>query len=295
MALSHAVRQTERIGILLPRLAEMRIALVSDSHLAPSAPACNSNWQAVREYVACCRADLTIHLGDITLDAETDASQLEIVRSQCDAWPSPFRFIPGNHDIGDNPPGPNVPAKHPLDTNLLEKYRGLFGPDFWIADADGWSIIGLNAQLFGSGSTEEEAQWRWLEKRVDEAGTRPVVLMQHKPLFQNTRDDARPHIRYVPLEPRRRLLAMLARLNFRILFSGHTHQYLDRTFDGVRHIWIPSTSFFIPDSEQERVGEKVVGLGLLEIEGAHSRFDLVCPEGVTRNSLVEQPFYRILK
>ena len=119
--------------------------------------------------------------------------------------------------------------------------------------------------------------------------------MQHKPLFQNTRDDARPHIRYVPIEPRRRLLAMLASLNLRIVFSGHTHQYLDRTFDGVRHIWIPSTSFFIPDNAQERVGEKVTGLGLLEIDGEHYRFDLVCPEGVVRHNLTEQSFYSKLK
>jgi 3',5'-cyclic AMP phosphodiesterase CpdA len=273
----------------------MRIALVSDSHLAKIAPACNTNWQAVREYVAHCRADLTVHLGDITLDAATDSSQVDAVRRMCDAWPSEFRFLPGNHDIGDNPPAPEVAAKHPLDERLLQQYRASFGPDWWTADAGAWLIIGLNAQLFGSDSTEEADQWRWLDQRIHEAGTRPVILMQHKPLFQNTRDDSRPHIRYVPLAPRRRLLAMLARLNLRIVFSGHTHQYLDRTFDDVRHIWMPSTSFFIPDDEQERVGEKITGLGLLEIDGDRYRFDLVCPEGVLRNKLTEQPFYRVLK
>jgi|SRR5215469_3034323 len=273
----------------------MRIALLSDSHLAAIAPACNANWQAVREYVTRCGADLTVHLGDITLDAETDPSQLEVVSAMCDAWPSSLLFLPGNHDIGDNPPAPDVPAKHPLDRELLERYRRSFGPDFWTANADGWLIIGLNAQLFGSGSAEEADQWRWLEQCINAAGRRPVILMQHKPLFQNTRDDARPHIRYVPMEPRRRLLAMLASLNLRIVFSGHTHQYLDRTFDGVRHIWIPSTSFFIPDNAQERVGEKVTGLGLLEIDGEHYRFDLVCPEGVVRHNLTEQSLNSKLK
>jgi 3',5'-cyclic AMP phosphodiesterase CpdA len=273
----------------------MRIALVSDSHLATLAPACNANWHAVREYVTRCGADLTVHLGDIALDAPSHDSQLAEARSMCDAWPSPFRFVPGNHDVGDNPPGPDVPAKHPLGRQLLEQFRASFGPDFWSAEADGWLIIGLNAQLFGSGSAEEAAQWRWLEQRIDNAGTRPAILMQHKPLFQKTRDDALPHIRYVPLEPRRRLLAMLARLNLRMVFSGHAHQYLDRIFDGVRHVWMPSTSFYIPDGEQERVGEKVVGLGLLEIDGPRCGFDLVCPDGVERHSLVEQPFYRILK
>jgi len=43
----------------------MRIALVSDSHLAPSADAFNENWQAIKRYVAGADIDLTIHLGDI--------------------------------------------------------------------------------------------------------------------------------------------------------------------------------------------------------------------------------------
>jgi predicted phosphodiesterase len=274
---------------------KVRIALVSDSHLATIAPACNANWQAVRKFVARSGVELTVHLGGSALDTASDASQLEAARKMCDAWPSAIRFVPGNHDIGDNPPGPDVAAKHPLDRDLLEQYRTRFGPDFWAADADRWLIIGLNAQLFGSGSEEEAAQWRWLEQRTNDAGSRSALLMQHKPLFQNTRDDALPHIRYVPLEPRRRLLAALARLNLRIVLSGHTHQHLDRTFDGVRHIWIPATSFFIPDTEQERVGEKVTGLGLLELDGDSYRFDLVCPEGVVRHSLAEQPFRRILK
>jgi hypothetical protein len=112
-------------------------------------------------------ADLTVHLGDIALDAPGDGTQPETARAMCEGWPTPFRFLPGNHDIGDNPPGPEVPAKEPL-------------------------------------------------------------------------------------EP-------------------------------------------IPDTDQDRVGEKVTGLGLLELKGDEYRFDLVCPDGLARNSFVDQPFYRALR
>jgi 3',5'-cyclic AMP phosphodiesterase CpdA len=273
----------------------MRITIVTDSHLALSAPACNANWRAVREYGAWSASDLTVHLGDITLDAVTDRSQLESVRAMCEPWPTSLRFLPGNHDVGDNPPGPEHPAQQPLEPGLIERFRTVYGPDYWSMAVDRWFVIGLNAQLFGSDCRLEEDQWRWFGECVQEAGRRPVVLMLHKPLFQNTCEDVTPHIRYVPLEPRRRLLHLVASLDLRIVLSGHVHQYLDRTVDGVRHIWVPSTAFFLPDSIQERVGEKVAGLGLLELSNQGYKFDLVCPDGVARNDLLEQPFYGKLK
>jgi len=269
--------------------------IVTDSHLAPSAHVCVANWCVVREYADRSASDLTVHLGDITLDAASDSSQLEAARTMCELWPTPFHFLPGNHDIGDNPPGPENPAQQPLDRSLLESFRTGFGPDYWSMAVDGWFVIGLNAQLFGSDFTLEGDQWRWLGECVREAGIRPVALLLHKPLFQNTCMDEAPHIRYVPLIQRRSLLNLIARLDVRIVLSGHVHQYLDRVIDGIRHIWVPSTAFVLPDSIQERVGEKVTGLGLLELSGESYKFDLVCPDGLARNNLVEQPFYHILK
>jgi 3',5'-cyclic AMP phosphodiesterase CpdA len=273
----------------------MRIMLISDSHLSPAAPSCAANWRAVRDYAARSAFDLTVHLGDITLDAASDTSQLRAARTMCELWPTPFRFLPGNHDVGDNPPGPNSPAQQPLNRNLLEVFRAVFGADYWSMAVDGWFVIGLNAQLFGSDLTLEEDQWRWLGECVREAGMRPVALMLHKPLFQSTCEDETPHIRYVPLAQRRILLNLITHLDLRLVLSGHVHQYLDRMFGGTRHIWVPSTAFFLPDTIQERVGEKITGIGVLELSINSYRFDLVCPDGVARNNLVEQPFYNVLK
>lgn len=265
----------------------MKLLIVTDSHLAPPAHACNSNWRAVREYAARSSAQFTVHLGDITLGALSDKTQLESARAICDGWPTNFRFIPGNHDIGDNPPGPESPPEHPVEPALMDGFRRIFGPDYWSMSAGNWFLIALNAQLFGSALDFEAEQWRWLEESMREAATRPVAIMLHKPLFQDTREDFAPHLRYVPLEPRRRLSNLIARIDVRVVISGHTHQYLDRTIENIRHIWVPSTAFYFPDVQQERVGEKITGLGSLELIGDDYRFDLVCPHGVLRNSLAD--------
>ena len=91
----------------------MKIAIVADSHLAPHAHACNRNWQAVSAFVQESKADLTVHLGDITVDGLDNLDQFGHAVAVSSSWPTPIRYLPGNHDIGDNPPGPGVAASHP--------------------------------------------------------------------------------------------------------------------------------------------------------------------------------------
>jgi 3',5'-cyclic AMP phosphodiesterase CpdA len=269
----------------------MRIALVADSHLAPEAKAFNINWMAVAAFIQASNVDLTIHLGDITVDGFADPSQFAHVLSITTRWPTPIRYLPGNHDIGDNPPGPNMGSKHPLNSSRILDFRAAFGPDYWAFDADGWRVIGLNAQLFGTDDVEAIAQWTWLASMSSKLRDRPVVLMLHKPLFQQSPDDKSPHHRYVPIAARRRLFDLLGSNRLRVVCSGHTHQYRDTVVDGMRHVWLPSTAFYLPDAIQDRVGEKIVGLGLLELTANGYRLDLVCPDGVTRHNALDHPMY----
>jgi 3',5'-cyclic AMP phosphodiesterase CpdA len=263
----------------------MRIILVSDSHLASTTEVFEPNWHAAKRFAASAGIDLTVHLADITLDGASDPAHLRYAQALTDDWPTPIRFLPGNHDIGDNPWGPGMQNEHSLNPERLAEYRTGFGPDYWAIEGDVWWIIGLNAQLFGSETAEEAEQWNWLSDCVAQARRRPVAILLHKPLFQNNAEDAPPHIRYVPLEPRRRLLDLFASIDLRIVLSGHTHQYLERTVDSICHIWVPSTSFFFPDAMQERIGNKVTGLGMLELTPEGYRFDLVCAKGMKQNNL----------
>src|SRR5262249_62257200 len=77
----------------------------------------------------------------------------------------------------------------------------------------------------------------------------------------------------------------------RVVTSAHTHQSPDRVGGDVRHIWVPSTAFYLPDQIQERIGEKITGLGMLDLSRGSYRFHLVCPEGVERHSALDHPLY----
>ena len=269
----------------------MRIAVVTDSHLAPQADAFNRNWRAVRDFVLQSGAELTIHLGDITVDGANDLSQFGHVQRLSADWPTRMLALPGNHDIGDNPPGPDHPAPEPFRVASLLAYRGIFGRDYWSAEAREWGLIGLDAQVLGTDTPYEHEQWEWLDALVGRWAGRPVLLFIHKPLFQDSPADDRPHHRYVPAAPRRRLTQCLAALRLQAVVSGHTHQYRDRVVDGVRHLWVPSTAFFLPDEVQERIGEKVTGLALIDLGAGRARMTLVCPDGVLRHDGVDHPVY----
>ena len=273
----------------------MRLLLVTDSHLAPSAPPCTGNWRAAKAFAQGAGADLTIHLGDITLDGTEDPTQHDWALAESADWPSALRFLPGNHDIGDNPPGPGVPAKQPLRLDQLDAYRRAYGSDYWAIDAAPWRLIGLDAQLFASDTAAESQQWAWLGARLAEAQGRPLALLLHKPLYLDDPADATPHIRYVPLASRRRLLELLAPCNLRLVLSGHAHQYLDRVLNGVRHIWLPSTAFILPDAMQERIGEKRVGLGVLDLAAGGFRFALAAPDGMAQHDLSDPAFDAVRK
>ncbi len=265
----------------------MRILLITDSHLADTALDFVANWHAAARYARRSAIDLTIHLGDISLDAINTEPQLDEARALVDTWPTPMRLIPGNHDIGDNPGTRDVPEREWLSVPSRARYLALFGEDRWAIDAEGWKLIAFDAQLLGSGASEEDAQWEWITKEFSNAAGRPIIVILHKPLFEDAATDSDHHMRYVPHAARDRLLALIDAADVRLVLCGHAHQYLDRTIDGVRHVWLPSCAFIIPDAHQKRLGEKIVGVGVLELERDAYRLDVVVAEGLVAHDVTQ--------
>lgn len=265
----------------------MRIALITDSHLSPRAPELVANWRAAAAAVAASGAELTLHLGDITLDAERWPEELDFARQCIASWPTPMRCIPGNHDIGHGS------GEAPMDLAALQRYRTLLGPDRWSIVAGGWLLLGLNAQLLGDGSAEEAEQWQWLEEHAAQADEKPVALLLHRPLAWPTPGEAARLGRYVPAAARRRLLVGPLRDRLALVLSGHTHQWLDWQADGIRHCWLPSTAFVLPDALQSRVGDKLVGFGLLRLENGRAAIDLHAPDGMQRHDFTHLPAARL--
>ena len=197
--------------------------------------------------------------------------------------------VPGNHDVGD------ASGEAPFDAPLLAAYVRQFGPDHWAHRAGDWLLLGVNAQLMGSGTTQEQAQWRWIEQQAGLAGAQTrTLLFLHRPVLRSAPGEAARKGRYVPGLACDRLLNGALRHSLRMVVSGHTHQHLDTSDNGVRHVWVPSTGFILPDHMQPRLGEKVVGIGLLDLQADGAAFDLWCPDGMLRHQVSELQAFQTL-
>lgn len=267
----------------------MRIALIADTHLSARSPECIANWYAARRAVGRLAPDITIHLGDITLSGQSHPDELDLAVGLVRQWPTPIHCVPGNHDVGD------ASGESPFDHALLTSYVDRFGPDHWALRANDWLLIGVNAQLMGSGTAQEHAQWRWIESQAILAGPQAnTVLFLHRPVLRPSSSETARRGRYVSQVARDRLLQGPLRQSLRMVVTGHTHQYLDVSDDGVRHVWVPSSAFVLPDQMQPRLGEKVVGLGLLTLGAGPAAFDLWCTDGMVRHTVSNLNVYREL-
>ncbi len=257
--------------------------MVADSHLSRRAAEAERNWSAVVDHVRRTGPELVVHVGDLSLDGAHDAGDLDYARAHLDRLaPTPWVAVPGNHDIGDNP----IPGADPTDVVTEERlgpWTRWVGPHWWATDVGDWRLVGVNAQLFGSGLPAEDQQWTWLEGVVGASATRerPLALVSHKPLQASDEELATaPPVRFVPTPARDRLRDLLddVRVN-PLVVSGHVHQFRSLDLDGTSHVWAPTTWAILPDSWQATIGTKRCGVVHLELSDtvAHR---LVEPDGL---------------
>jgi 3',5'-cyclic AMP phosphodiesterase CpdA len=244
-------------------MPEFRLIQISDTHLARRLPTLTQNFHRVSEYIDARRPDLVVNSGDLAFDGPTSRDDLEFARELHAALPVACRYLPGNHDIGDNPtelgPAPPQPATEQERQNFLS----VFGEDRWRFDAAGWRFIGLNSLVMNTGLAREAEQFEWLASELSASRGKPVALFLHKPLYLNSPEDpelAASAIRYIPMPARSRLVEMLRAADLRLVASGHVHQRRDFTYRHIRHVWAPSAGFVISDARQEVIGTKEVGL-----------------------------------
>lgn len=267
----------------------MRIALIADTHLSDRSPECVANWHAARRGVGRLGADLTVNLGDITLDGQTHGDELAFASRLIQQWPTEMLCVPGNHDLGDGS------GEVPLDDQRLRAYEDIFGHDHWAIKAGDWKLLGINAQLLGSDSAREAALWVWISEQARPAADHAhTALFLHRPILRLGSGEGARKGRYVSHAAAERLLKGPLQSTLRLVASGHTHQYIDTTVDGVRHLWMPSTAFVLPDDLQTRVGEKLVGIGMLDLSDGAARFDLWCPDGMKRHDVSRLKFFRAM-
>jgi 3',5'-cyclic AMP phosphodiesterase CpdA len=261
-------------------MLDARVVVVSDTHLSPRAPEAASNWEAVVDYVGRAQPELVLHAGDLTLDGASTTAELGQARARLDSLPAPWLAVPGNHDIGDNP---GVSPAEAISEERLGRWLADVGPDHWQADIGPWTLLGINAQLFGSGLDAEAAQWEWLSAQLsDRERSRPTVLVCHKPIYAGPAELAgAPSYRFVPNAARRRLMDLFADGSVPLVVSGHVHQFR-RLADGHRsHIWAPTTWALLPEHAQRTVGLKQCGVLSLSLgHGGEADVELISPPGM---------------
>ncbi|MEC9434432.1 MAG: metallophosphoesterase [Pseudomonadota bacterium] len=268
----------------------LRIAQISDTHLAPGQAEIDANFDALAAWIRAERPDLVVHSGDVTRDAPGAPEELDYARARLAELPVPVAVIPGNHDVGDNPGDGGYVPPSPVGPGPLAAWEAVFGVDRFTRDIGGWRVVGIDAQLFLSGLPDEAAQWDWLATQL--ATSAPVALFTHKPLFRETPDepDDPTPFRYAPRAARERLVRMIRGSNVKLVGCGHVHQTRQVEALGVVHCWCPAAAFVIPDAHQPRIGRKLCGLLDWRL-GADGSVDcrLVRPEGMGDHDITELP------
>lgn len=244
--------------------SSFRLTQITDTHLGAQFPDFVENFHRVCQHIDDNRPDLVINSGDVAFDGPDHPEDLDFAKAQHDALPVDCRYLPGNHDIGDNPTLSGTPPEQMPSEATRQNFITAFGEDHWRFDAAGWCFIGLNSLIMNTALACEAEQREWLAEQLSAAQGKPVALFIHKPLYRNSPGDAEiaaKSFRYVPMPVRRDLVEMLDNANLRLVACGHVHQRRDFTFRNVRHIWAPSASFVIRSNEkQEPIGVKETGL-----------------------------------
>jgi len=108
-------------------MPEFRLTQISDTHLARRLPRLMDNFHRISEYIDATRPDLVINSGDLAFDGPSSPGDLEFAAALHKALPVACRFLPGNHDIGDNPTLVGPILAHPAtDAKLEAKPLALF-------------------------------------------------------------------------------------------------------------------------------------------------------------------------
>jgi 3',5'-cyclic AMP phosphodiesterase CpdA len=235
-----------------------RVVVVSDSHFSPRTPEAERNWDAVVRHVETVAPDLVLHVGDVSVDGAHQPDELLLARRLLERIPGEWLVVPGNHDIGDNP-ADDAANDDDVTEDRLARWSETFGTDRWVTELDEWRLVGLDAQLFGSGVAGEAEQWSFLEDALRRE--RRTVLVSHKPLTAGTTELASaPPYRFVPPPAQERLLDLCRRGGVEVVVSGHVHQRRRLEAAGMTHLWATTTWAVLPDWLQAPVGTKRCGI-----------------------------------
>ncbi len=257
-----------------------QILVLSDLHLSPTHGFFWDNWALARDAVNAMAPAAVIVTGDLCINGPDSDGEIAFAAAALRRLAPHTLALPGNHDVGDEPPGQD--AEQLIDEPRLSRWNAAFGTDCWSLDLDAWRLVGVNAQLFGSGLAAEAVQDAWLDTTFANAAGRRIAFFLHKPLFLESADEVEPTAGSLNLPPRQALMEKLRTAGVAMVVSGHLHQYRDRTVDGLRHVWAPSTAFM---TNHPLGGDPRPGMLAMDFAGPEPVVDLLRPPGLVEFDL----------
>jgi 3',5'-cyclic AMP phosphodiesterase CpdA len=243
-----------------------RLVILSDLHLSPTHGFFWQNFLLARQAANAIDADAVVVSGDLAINGPDSDEELAFATGALKGIKARCLALPGNHDVGDEPPGQD--AHQLIDLPRLARWDRYIGPDRWALDLHHWTVLGLNSQLPGSGLAREAEQNQWLDHELARAAGRRIAIIMHKPLFIETADESTPSPSSTVPSVRPGLMQRFAKGGVELVVSGHLHTHRDRVVDGVRYLWVPATSF---NGARGLTGDNRNGFISLELnqEGAH--------------------------
>jgi 3',5'-cyclic AMP phosphodiesterase CpdA len=267
------------------------VIIISDPHLSPTHGFFWDNWCRACDVVNRLAPDAVIVSGDLCINGPDSDAEVAFARQALGRLKPPVHAIPGNHDVGDEPPGQE--AGQIIDAYRLQRWTSVFGTDRFAFDLGGWRVLGINAQLLGSGLAQETEQDVWLDGELDRS-SQPIMLALHKPLLLQSADEAEMTASSVNPEPRARLLRRLKTAPVQLVVSGHLHCRRDVVRDGLRCIWAPSTAF-VHRAHPFDGAACEVGVLSVELDGGGARVEAIDIPGLVAYELAELKGHRRYK
>lgn len=221
-------------------MASFRLVQVSDTHLSRSHAYFEDNWAVFREAMRADPPDLIVHSGDVSFNGPVAVDDLAFAAAEMAGLGVPFRVIGGNHDIGEAPAHSRL--DQPVNAARIAAWRAQFGGPWWVEDAGGWRLIGVDTALMGSGLAEEAAQSAFLAEALAGRDGRPVMVFMHMPPFDRDPADPAPTTSYIPHAARAGFLDLCAGGGVRVIACGHLHIYRRMRHRGMEIVWAPATA-----------------------------------------------------
>lgn len=228
------------LTLAISSFAEVTIAQISDTHLGEKrAPHAAENLRQAVAMVNQRRPDAVILSGDIGENPQAWQQAKSILKK----LRAPLYVAPGNHDV------------HSSD---LDRYRSVFGRDYYTFETKGITFVVINSQLLGNYDTyeaktppplpptaqaESERMLAWLADQASGARNHIMIGVQHIPVFRDgSFPDPKPY--WIISEPyRSREMNLLHQLGITHMLVGHWHN--GRVFEREGITWhvAPATSW----------------------------------------------------